>query len=56
MPLSGLKLFKLFVGGSQGSKSSRNSNQIIVYPRIGKLSLVAGLVLGNRLAYNLTLL
>jgi hypothetical protein len=31
-------------------------NQIIVYPRIGKLSLAAGVVLGNRLAYNLTLL
>jgi hypothetical protein len=56
MSLSGLKLFKLFVGGSQGRKSQEIVNQIIVYLRIGKLSLAAGVVLGNRLAYNLTLL
>jgi hypothetical protein len=31
-------------------------NQIIVYLGIAKLSLVAGVVLGNCLAYNLTLL
>jgi hypothetical protein len=52
MSLSGLKLFKLFVGGSL----QEIVNQIIVYLRIGKLSLAAGVVLGNRLAYNLTLL